>query len=83
MKKCQTENQNRDSYQTGKTVPPKNYQGMITVLLILILFLNVLPIRFSNLMQSGTLSWAPDCVSFIELAELNKFVDKICSCLQK
>lgn len=39
MKKCQTENQNRDSYQTGKTVPPKNYQGMITVLLILIIFL--------------------------------------------
>lgn len=39
MKKCRTENQNRDSYQTGKTVPPRNYQGIIAVLLILVIFL--------------------------------------------
>ena len=39
MKKTQRENQNRDSYQTGSTKPPKNYQGIITVLLILVIFL--------------------------------------------
>lgn len=39
MKKIQTENQNRDSYQTGSTKPPKSYQGIIAVLLILVIFL--------------------------------------------
>ena len=52
MKKCQTENQNRDSYQTGKTVPPKNYQGLITVLLILIIFLGGIVSALSMLKQS-------------------------------
>lgn len=39
MKKNQTENINRDSYQTGSTKPPRNYQGIIAVLLILVIFL--------------------------------------------
>lgn len=39
MKKIQTENANRDSYQTGSTKPPRNYQGIITVLLIVVIFL--------------------------------------------
>lgn len=39
MKKQPTENQGRDSYQTGRTKPPKSYQGIIAVLLILVIFL--------------------------------------------
>ena len=39
MKKVQSENANRDSYQTGSTKPPRNYQGIIAVLLILVIFL--------------------------------------------
>lgn len=39
MKKNPTDNQDRDSYQTGSTKPPKSYQGVIAVLLILVIFL--------------------------------------------
>lgn len=39
MKKNEMENQNRDSYRTGSTKPPKSYQGIIAVLLILVIFL--------------------------------------------
>lgn len=39
MKKHQSENQSRDSYQTGRTKPPKSHQGIIAVLLILVIFL--------------------------------------------
>ena len=39
MKKQQTENKSRDSYQTGSTNPPKSHQGIITVLLIFVIFL--------------------------------------------
>lgn len=33
------ENWEQNTYQTGSTKPPKNYQGMIAVLLILVIFL--------------------------------------------
>ena len=33
------ENQEQNTYQTGSTTPPKSYQGIIAVLLILVIFL--------------------------------------------
>ena len=76
MKKCQTENQNRDSYQTGKTVPPKNYQGLITVLLILIIFLggivsalSMLNMRLFRMLESQNNSTEDSSLQFSRKTE--------------
>ena len=50
---------NRDTYSTGSTVPPKNYQGIIAVLLILVTVLcsivtvlGMMNVRLWNLVES-------------------------------
>ena len=73
MKKTQTE---QNSYQTGSTKPPKSYQGIIAVLLIMVIFLGgivsalgMLNIRLFKLLEGQTQTTQGSLLQFSRYAD--------------